>query len=220
MSARKFHLVVDNTPDSDREVSGVHSNASLVTTAKIPKAQLDLLRQMRDEADAAHEANEAPTVMASAPVIPAGIPSPLGDDELLGDDDVESVRSDRFTDEAPTTKVSTLPSIPPPLPKSAPEPEPSADHTVVMRYSAVPQLPVVIATPPQFISIVGAPVIAPAAIEAARIAREEAQKVAAQRSRTKWVVVAIWATAFAIAGSLGWIIANDHPPTPAPVVTE
>jgi hypothetical protein len=201
-SARKLHLVADYSLESEPESSGIRSNAALVTTAKIPKVQLDRLRQIRDERDAARmadvEANrgwadEAPTVQATAPQILAGIPSPLGDEDLIACEN---------------------------------EPPPVPELTVIMRYSAAPQLPFVVAPSPspvpyipQFVSIVGAPAMSPAMIEAARISREAARKAEQTRTRTKWLVVAIWATAFVLAGSLGWIISHDQT-TAAPVVTE
>lgn len=222
MPSSALHLVIDHTPESESEISGVYSgvssdrrklapvaqaNEALVTTAKIPKVQLDRLRKIKDERDAAIAAretldelphDEAPTIQAQVPDLPLDLPLPIEPEPISG-----PISNDLVLVEEPA---------------AAPE------HTVVMRYptgqyQTVPQLPIVVA--PSFVPIVGAPMmVAPAAIEAARVARETARQAEQARTRTKWLVVAIWATAFALAGGLAWVVSHDHTSSPQPVVTE
>ena len=187
-TARSLRLVDASDLDapSEREISGVHANA-VGTTAKIPKAQLDLLRAMRDEAEA--HTHDDPTVMARIPNLA-----------------FEAVEAELALDEAPEVPEST----------------------VVMRYPAIPAIPDLprIVAPPPFTPIVGVPQstrlqVAPEAFEAARVARELARQEQVRRSRTKWLVIGIWAAAFGLAGSLAWAVAHEHrSQSPATVVSE
>ena len=106
-SARKLHLVVDRSPpESERRVSRVPSSATLATTTKIPKVQLDRLRKIRDERDVAlaklqeqeeEEAgwdDEAPTVQAQTPELPPSPPSADTEIEEVEPDDVELVAAE------------------------------------------------------------------------------------------------------------------------------
>jgi len=177
-------------------VSALHANddASDDNDATLAVSPAD---NMRILAHAFHPDDEI-TVDAPAPELPAGTPSPLGDD--LGDD--ESAGSGE-----PVSGARRRPAVPDLMSElthaSTPVAKPVSSKPPI-KYDAVPDLPLLTSHVQRGISGVRHS-ISPDAVQAARAGREATRLARRVEARTRMIVLGIWGMAVILAALLAFV---------------